>query len=233
MTEPTRFQLKRDYIVERLRAEIASGELKPGQKLRQEELAARFQISSTPVREALRKLEAEGLVTSVPHQGVCVTRLSAEDMADRYRIRALLETYAIKEAMRHLNEAPERREKLLTELEQYQAAMRAALHEGRTSDVTQINYDLHMRLYEEARSPLLKQLILDLWKQFPFSSLWFVPGRAELALEEHEKLFAAIRQNMPDAAEEILRNHVELSGRTFLEHLRSLPQSDEQAEEIA
>src|SRR3712207_5245594 len=120
MGEPVRFQLKRDYIVEALRAAIARGELKPGQRLRQEELAARFEISSTPVREALRKLEAEGLVASVPHQGVYVARPSLERMAESYRLRALLETHALKEAMLQLEKAPERREKLLADLEEYQ-----------------------------------------------------------------------------------------------------------------
>jgi DNA-binding GntR family transcriptional regulator len=222
MSEANRFQLKRDYIVEQLRAEISAGKLKPGQKLRQEELAARFQISSTPVREALRKLEAEGLLTSVPHQGVFVSQIRLEEMEERYRLRILLETYAVKEAMRHLQAAPEQRDKLLNDLEEYQAAICAALEEGRHSEVNQLSYDLHLRLYEEARSPLLKQMILDLWKHFPFRSLWFVPGRAEQAHAEHLILFDAIRQGDTAEAERLLREHLETSARVFIEHFRSL-----------
>ncbi len=225
MSEPNRFQLKRDYIVEKLRAAIAGGELKPGQKLRQEELAARFQISSTPVREALRLLEAEGLVTSVPHQGVFVSRLSIEEMEERYRLRALLETYAIREAMRHLAREPERLTRLLSDLQEYQAAMSGAIREGREGEVVQVNYDLHLRLYEEARSPLLLQMILDMWKHFPFSRLWFLSLRAEQAQAEHEALFEAIRQSDAAAAEQILQAHIEVSARAFLEHYRSLTEN--------
>jgi len=240
MNESNRFQLKRDYIVEQLRAAIAQGELRPGQKLRQEELAARFQISSTPVREALRKLEAEGLVTSVPHQGVYVTRLSAQQVEEHYRLRVLLEVHAIGEAMQQLqNAGSEQRAKLLTDLEKYQVSLKTAFQEGRKAEIVPINYALHLRLYDEARSPLLKQMIVDLWKRLPFSSLWLVPGRAEQAQDEHEDLFEAIRQQDSVTAEQILRQHIELSGRVFLEHFRAnfpsaaVAEAEEAFEEIA
>lgn len=224
MAEPVRFQLKRDYIVESLRAAIASGEYPPGQKLRQEELAARFGISSTPIREALRQLEAEGLVTSVAHQGVCVTRLSPEAIKERFRLRALLEAYATREAVTYLQTDLARRKQVITDLQAFQGQIIAAFETGQRGQMVELNYALHARLYEEARSPLLSQMISDLWKyQFPFSSLWLVPGRAEKAQAEHVALFEAIAQGDADTAEQLTREHIDLSSQMLLEHFEALP----------
>ncbi len=223
MNEPVRFQLKREYIVERLRNAIASGELKPGQKLRQEELAARFEISSTPVREALRKLEAEGLVTSVAHQGVYVSRPSSEEIQERYRLRALLEAYAAQEAVNNLSAEPTRRLQVMAELRQYQQALIVAIEAGRKDEAVQHNAALHLRLYDEARSPLLRQMILDLWKYgYPYNSLWLVPGRAEQAQIEHEKLLVAIEAGKAEAAAQIMREHIELSSQVLVEYFQSV-----------
>lgn len=210
MNEPPKFQLKRDYIVERLRTAIISGELQPGQKLRQEELATQFQISSTPVREALRKLEAEGLVTSVPHQGVYVTRLDPEEIEERYHLRALLEGYAAKEAVTSLHNEPTRCEKVLADLQQYQATMLIALKEKRYGDAERANSELHLRLYDEARSPLLKQMIIDLWQHSPPSNIWPFPHRVQQVERGHAELFDAIRNDNAALAEQVLREQLEL-----------------------
>lgn len=226
MTEQ-RFLLKRDYIVEQIRNAIQNGELKPGQKLRQEELAARFQISSTPVREALRKLEAEGLVKSIPHQGVYVTRLSLEELEEHYRLRVLLECYATKIAVENLRQDPDRCIATLADLAGFQAELKQALNQVRRAETVSINHHLHLRLYEEAHSPRLKQMITDLWKQLPFNSLGLVEGRAEQAYQEHEQLFAAIRNGDSATAEQIIRRHIEVSGQVFDHYLRTLPPTEE------
>jgi DNA-binding GntR family transcriptional regulator len=226
MTEP-RFLLKRDYIVEQIRHAIQNGELKPGQKLRQEELAARFQISSTPVREALRKLEAEGLVKSVPHQGVYVARLSLEELEEHYRLRVLLECYATRLAVENLRQVPARCATTLTEMSGFQAELKSALAYERRAETVTINHNLHLRLYEEANSPRLKQMITDLWKQLPFNSLGLVEGRAEQAYQEHEELFGAIREGDATTAEQIIRRHIEISGQVFDHYLRALPPIEE------
>lgn len=234
MNEPNRFQLKRDYIVEELRRAIARGELKPGQRLRQEELAARFQISSTPVREALRRLEAEGLVTSVPHQGVCVARLSEAQIEERYRLGVLLEVYALQQTLSQLRHEPTRRQELLGDLEKYEAQMEAAQVADNTSELVELNARLHMRIYEEARSPLLKEMIADLWKRFAFSTFWFVPDRTSRALSEHTELLDALRREDDRAAEAILRHHIESGGREFLDRFRQLASAEQsQLEEVA
>lgn len=216
MSETVRYFLKRDYIVEQLRAAIASGELQPGQKLRQEELAARFQISSTPVREALRLLEAEGLVTSVPHQGVFVTRLTAQEAVEYYRLRALLEAYAAKEAVVRLKGDDLRRTRLLEQLEEIQQGLNHAIDNKNIEEAANLNRTLHLLLYEEAAMPLLKQLITDLWKRMPFHNIWLGAWRTAEIEAEHRELLEAIRSGDPVAAERITRLHIELSLEVFL-----------------
>jgi DNA-binding GntR family transcriptional regulator len=216
----TRFLLKRDYIVAELRAAIASGELRPGQKLRQEELAARFQISSTPVREALRILEAEGLVTSVPHVGVFVTSLTEQEVEEYYRLRALLESYAASEAVTRLREDPARREAIVQELLELQARLTAAVEKEEGELALNLNRELHLKFYDEVRSPLLKQMIADLWKRAPFSNIWLGAWRPREIDHEHHELIGALRQDDPDAAGRVMRKHIELSLQTFLHRRR-------------
>ena len=223
MSEGIKFQLKREYIVESLRAAIWSGEFKPGQKLRQDELADRFGISSTPVREALRQLEAEGLVTSVAHQGVVVTRLSHAEIKERYRLRALLESYATREAVTHLQADPDRRQQLLADLQKLQESLSQAIQHEQKGEAVRFNNELHLRLYDEADSPLLKSMIVDLWKKvLPFSSYWIVPGRAAQALTEHDALLKAIAAGDAQSAERLVHEHIDVSEQV-LEHLDPVP----------
>jgi DNA-binding GntR family transcriptional regulator len=95
----------KDALVETLRDEIIRGDLVPGQYLRLEEIAARFDVSTMPVREALRDLEAEGLVTIFPHRGAIVTQLGADELQDIYDIRATLEEMATRLAVPFVTKA--------------------------------------------------------------------------------------------------------------------------------
>ena len=89
----------KETLVETLRDEIIRGDFVPGQYLRLEEIASRFDVSTMPVREALRDLEAEGLVTIFPHRGAIVTELSADELQDIYDIRVTLEEMATRLAV--------------------------------------------------------------------------------------------------------------------------------------
>lgn len=94
---------KRDRIVAEIRRLIAEGELPRGQRLQQEELAVRFQTSITPVREALRQLEAEGLLMAQPNRGVRVADADFERVKFTYIQRRLIEPYAMRRAARHVS----------------------------------------------------------------------------------------------------------------------------------
>src|SRR6202167_3408200 len=91
-------------VVERLRDKILHGELREGEQLRQDAIAAEFQISRIPIREALSHLAAEGLITIVPNRGAVVSALSPQEIAELFEARAVLECYMIRQAISHFEE---------------------------------------------------------------------------------------------------------------------------------
>jgi len=86
-------------VADKLREKILNGELREGQQLRQDAIAAELRVSRIPVREALRQLEAEGLVTIIPHRGAVVSALSLEEIEELFEIRAVLECHILRKAM--------------------------------------------------------------------------------------------------------------------------------------
>ena len=141
----------RSSLVESLREEILLGRIVPGQTLRLEETARRFDVSTTPVREALRDLADEGLVTVFPRRGAVVTRLSSEDLHDIYEVRAALEAMAARLAVPHVTQS------ILT-------AMRSMLeqmdnHPGELVTLVRLNHDFHITLYGASGRQHLCELI--------------------------------------------------------------------------
>ena len=106
-----------DAVVDGIRSMILDGQLRPGDRLRQDDLADRFGVSTMPIREALRQLQAEGLVTFYPRRGASVARLSVSDYEEIYRIRQELESLACHWAAEHIERIPiDRLKELLEEL---------------------------------------------------------------------------------------------------------------------
>jgi DNA-binding GntR family transcriptional regulator len=130
----------KETLVETLRDEIVQGDHTPGQYLRLEEIAARFDVSTMPVREALRDLEAEGLVTSFPHRGAMVTRLSPDELEDIYDMRVVLEEMATRLAVPFLTEST------LAELTSLVEQMDE--HLGDVATLVRLNHQFHLTLYE-------------------------------------------------------------------------------------
>lgn len=138
-------------MVEYLRDEIIRGIWQPGQKLRQEELASRFEVSAIPVREALRELQAEGLVTSQPHRGAVVTQLSAEALEDIYDIRINLESMAIALAV------PKMTAKTLERLSACVKQMDNPDHDA--TSLAKLNHQFHLSIYQASERKYLCELI--------------------------------------------------------------------------
>ena len=136
-------------VAERVRELIRSGELPPGTHLRQDDIAARFGVSSTPVREAFLALEREGLVRRHPHRGVVVFMPSVEELSELYEIRAQLEPLATEIAAKKLSEDD------LAALERIVTEMRTA----RPKRFVELNDEFHTRIYAAADRPRLGELI--------------------------------------------------------------------------
>jgi DNA-binding GntR family transcriptional regulator len=143
-----------ETLVSQLRTDIRAGTIAPGSRLRQGEVAARFGISTTPVREAFAALEREGLLVGSPHRGMIVFHPSIEDLQENYEIRIPLETLATEKAVANITDEE------VVELEGIVDAMREA-----TSDAeryTALNRRFHGVIYHAARLPKLERLIADL-----------------------------------------------------------------------
>jgi DNA-binding GntR family transcriptional regulator len=197
-------ETKQARFVHEIRRAIIEGELKPGEWIRTADWAKRFRMSQTPVREALQVLGAEGLVRIHPHRGAQVTIPTEEETVQRYRIRAVLEGLAAREAV--ARSSAEERAQLAQELAAYQEEMRS-FHEA--TDYRVVNYRFHRAVAAAAKSTLLTQMIERLWPQNVVMPAALDSVRHQELLAEHDDLIEAIRRGDADTAEQVLRNHVD------------------------
>jgi DNA-binding GntR family transcriptional regulator len=214
---PPRHLTKTELALELLRERIRSGELAPGQRLALEDLTRLLGMSATPIREALRLLQADRLVDYRPHHGVVVTEPSPEVTLEIYRIRSLLEPLAAELAVADL---PDGR---LAELERLHAALASAVSAGRGKRISEVNASWHWTLYESANSTYLNDFIRRLWEGFAWRTMWAIPGRAEQSLREHEAMMDAIRARDASAAAVRMREHIESGVETLVSRLEEPP----------
>jgi DNA-binding GntR family transcriptional regulator len=189
---------KSNFIAALLRDLIISGDLKPGEQLRQCDLAERFGVSVTPVREALRWLESEGLVNYDAHKGSTVVQAEAGATKEKYQIRAVLEGLAAFLA------APKISDEDIHELESYNE--RIAEADRSPGEVNDLNRTLHFRIYEMAGSPLLLALMRLLWQSFPQGPQMARPREESVA--EHKQLIEALKNRDADRAQAITQQHI-------------------------
>lgn len=194
---------KRDTIIDQLRRLILSGEVARGERLPQDELATRFQSSITPVREALRALEAEGLVVSEPHRGTRVAAVDFERVKATYIVRRLAESYAIRRATTRLSARDLRRaENLLLDVE-------AAAATGDVLGTRQANRAYHFFFYDRCGIPALADHIATLWAAFPWDLVLDTSERFNASEKEHREIQEAVRAGDPDAASLAVEQHIQ------------------------
>jgi len=210
-----KYKTKRDFVVDILREAILSGTLKPGERLAQDELANHLEVSSTPVREALRQLEAEGLIEHVPHKGARVAELSADVIREVYMIRGVLEALATRLAVPNLGPNE------LRELEELHQQMADLLRGNALEQLGDVNRQFHMTLYKASGCRILYDLITNLWTRIPWSDGWtVVPGRGQEVLQEHDQIIAAVRKRDPDLAADMTREHCERGSHRIAGHIQ-------------
>jgi DNA-binding GntR family transcriptional regulator len=191
-----------DVICRELRRDIAHGVYKPG-PIRVRVLAERFGVSATPVREALRRLEAEGLV-SLRNRQIVINQLSLEEMREIYTIRGELEAFATRQAVPSLQgeaEALERLEQLIEEMDSF---------ERRPEEWRTANEEFHWILYRAAGMPRLEDIINRLWVAVePYLRLYVTTaGSFRTAQDQHRRILAHVRLGEADAAAEVMRSHL-------------------------
>jgi DNA-binding GntR family transcriptional regulator len=189
---------KTDVVCALLRELIIGGELAPGEPLRQRELAERFGVSQTPVREALRRLESEGLVVNDPHRGATVNESEQGATEDQGQVRAVLESLGARLAARNMT--PE----VVAQLRQMNAVMEH-MAEG-DPDYPSANRAFHFKVYEVAGSPLLLSLMRLLWQSLLLGPMAARPHRESWC--QHEQLVEALALRDGDLAAQIMREHI-------------------------
>ncbi|MBK8019852.1 MAG: GntR family transcriptional regulator [Chloroflexi bacterium] len=204
---------KKDVLVEMLRTAILSGELQPGERLIQEELAERFKVSPTPVREAIQQLVAEGVLSHSPYKGVQVAEVQAEDVRQVYLIRGALEQLAVRLAVPNLRIADVKRMHVI------QTEMQTQLAANGRSEMLALNREFHMMMYERAEMPILKQMIMTLWMKSPWDSMFVVPHRAEMVLNEHQRILDGIDQGDAEQASAAMLHHIESGLQALVSYL--------------
>lgn len=198
----------RDVVFENLRDAIITQVLKPGERLMEIQLADEMGVSRTPVREAIRKLELEGLVVMVPRKGAYVAGVSMKDIHEVYEVRSALEMLAVTLAAERITDEE------LNALEQQ--VLRESEEEAKKdgSDLDNIIYidsSFHDIIYQAARNQRLVQFVNILQEQlqrFRAASL-ARPGRSKTALEEHKQIVEALSERNGELASKLAQEHIE------------------------
>lgn len=203
-----------------IRRAILDGTLRPGQRLTEEALARDLRISRTPVREALRVLQTEGLVESAPYQGSTVRAYAIDDLDDMYQLRALLEGYAARRAAQRIDEAG---------LDSLRSSCERLVALGDATDqnvalIVEENLFFHTGILEAAGSQRLADMVRKVI-ELPLvykSYHWYSPHQKRLSEHAHEQLVQVLASGDADRAELTMRAHVYEGRDVLIAHMESL-----------
>ncbi|MFM0325273.1 GntR family transcriptional regulator [Caballeronia glebae] len=197
-----------ELVTTAIRQRILSGDLAPGEVLRQEALADELGVSRVPIREAITRLTGEGLLTKVPHKGAYVAELSIEEVQETFEIRLRLEPWLFSQAIPHITDAEiAKAEKLVSEMDHADSGVWG-----------QLNWRLHETLYVPARRDITLQMLRVLHdrsdRYFRFQVVQ-VPIR-EQSHEEHTSLIDACRKRDAKLGAKLLEQHVKTAGQQII-----------------
>ncbi|MFA1820047.1 GntR family transcriptional regulator [Virgibacillus oceani] len=189
---------------------IITGEFEPGKRLTEEALAENLNVSRTPIREALKQLESEGLVTPLQRRGVIVRQFSKEDVQQIYNLRALLESYGASEAALY------RTEEELIKMEEKNSLYEQAIATQKNPDIfivkriQQTNQEFHEEIFKAAKNEHLKShiskvVVLPLVFR---SFYWYNERQLMRSLEVHKTILEAVKNQEPERAKIAMQEHI-------------------------
>ena len=206
----------RDVVFNTLRQAIITGEFVPGERLMEIALANRLGVSRTPVREAIRKLELEGLVVMIPRKGAEVARITEKDLRDVLEVRSSLEELAAGLATERLDESS--REKIQAALDNF----REAIQTDDNPKIADCDVEFHDAVFEATQNKRLIQIINNLREQIYRYRLEYVKDTAYNAvlLKEHEELVEAMFAGNKERAKEIMKRHIDNQEETVIKKIQ-------------
>jgi DNA-binding GntR family transcriptional regulator len=209
----------RDVVYENLRQAILDGAMQPGERLVEGELSEKLNVSRMPIREAIRKLEAEGLVEHIPRRGVVVKGFSEEDIIEIYTLREALEALAAVQAVRRATREDIRQiEVAMMEVER----LASMGDQADPREVFEANHRFSQLIIEACHMPRLIQIVstymgyLERFRRVTMGD----PSRREVVIREHRMIFQAIKDGDEARAEALTREHVRGGLEAYLRSFR-------------
>lgn len=190
---------------------ILGGEYKPGDRLIEREVASKLNISRTPIREALFRLESQGFVKTVPRKGVIVSNISEEEVIEVFTILSSLEVLAAKLAAQKMDDDIQK--EFNDKIEKLEA-----LEKADEDGIDTEHIEMNLLLYKAAKSPKLFQILSGLtdYIQMSASMGYETPGRRKESLKEHIQIMKAVRDKEADMAEFLTKIHIENSKKAYI-----------------
>ena len=209
------YKSKTMLAVDALRDQFLTGTVERGQRFDVRRIAAELGMSITPVREALRILQADGLVNYDEHRSISAMQLQPDDAVEIYLLRSTLESLATRLASERWRANDETAIRLAHE------NMLAAAASGHSAGASEANRIWHFAVYAAARTRFVEPTISRLWSQVAWSSTWTVSGRLQTSVVEHAAITEAVLSRKPKQAEKLMREHITGGQRAVMEHGRS------------
>lgn len=192
-------------IFNRIRDDILSGNYIPGEELKEATLGKQLGVSRTPVREALRQLDLEGLVEIAPNRGAKVIGISRKDVEDIYHMRARLEGLAARKAAEQIKEEE------LAELEEVILLSEFHVKKPESKQMVRLDGRFHEIMYRASGSRMLEHVLTDFLHYVKMARSHSVKTehRAQESVKEHKRILEAIRQRDGDLAEQLANEHIQ------------------------
>jgi DNA-binding GntR family transcriptional regulator len=206
----------REVIFNTLREAIIVGELKPGERLMEVQLAEKMGVSRTPVREAIRKLELEGLVNMIPRKGAHVADLSVKDIIDVLEVRATLDGLATALAAEKMTEQE------LKELNNVQMQFINYVEKDNTQGAIKKDVEFHDIIYRCSRNDKLLQISSNLREQVQRFRVIYIKdyGSMRGVISEHAEIYEAMASKDPEAAREAAQKHIYIQQQTIINSIK-------------
>ena len=206
----------RDVVFKTLRQAILTGELKPGERLMEIHLANKLGVSRTPIREAIRKLELEGLVIMIPRRGAEVAEITEKSMKDVLEVRKALDTLAVELACERITE--EDKEKLLLACEEFEEAVKT----GNFAMIAKTDVIFHDIIVEATGNVRLVQMVNNLAEQMYRYRFEYIKDASqhERLVEEHRKIYEGVIRGEKETAVTASGTHIDNQEQSILRQIR-------------
>ncbi len=212
MTERITSQALYMQVADRLRDQIYQHELTPGDAIDEMALCERFGISRTPLREALKVLNSEGLIELIPRRGSFVRSMDIEELNELFPVMAVLEGLCAREAVEKCTAQD------LQQLEKMHEKLETFAEQGNIDSYYEQNFVLHQAVQDLSGNKWLQRVIGDLRKVLRLARHMqlTIPGRLEESLEEHRQIMKAFSKNDPDMADQNMQNHLKQQWKSLV-----------------